>query len=125
MKIDREIPWRIFADIRTKSPADELSFSTVIKNYIPEYTDNLQLFFDMFYNRVIPYDNTSYAYFEEFVNLFKSFFDVSNRRLVVVSGEDIRKYYLDKNYSYPDKSPFGIIKRMLYYFKTLREKLKG
>lgn len=39
---------------------------------------------------------------EDFVNQFKSFFDVSNRRLIIVEGEDIRKYYLDRNYCYPD-----------------------
>ena len=38
---------------------------------------------------------------EEFVNLYKSFFDQSNRRLTVVSGEDIRSYYLDINYCTP------------------------
>lgn len=35
---------------------------------------------------------------EEFVNTYKSFFDVSNRRFEVVEGEDIRKYYLMDNY---------------------------
>ena len=35
---------------------------------------------------------------EEFVNIYKSFFDVSNRRLEVVDGEKLRKYYLANNY---------------------------
>jgi hypothetical protein len=39
---------------------------------------------------------------ETFVNEFKSFFDQSSRKIEVLSGEDIRKYYLYKNYCYPD-----------------------
>jgi len=40
---------------------------------------------------------------EEFVNLYKSFFDLSNRRLSVVIGSDIKKFYLYKSYSYPER----------------------
>ena len=39
---------------------------------------------------------------EIFVNRFKSFFDVSNNIIEVVSGEDIRKYYNYKSYQYPE-----------------------
>lgn len=39
---------------------------------------------------------------EDFVNQFKSFFDLSNRRFEVVSGKDIKKWYLDRNYLLPD-----------------------
>jgi len=39
---------------------------------------------------------------EDFVNQFKSFFDLSNRRFEVVSGNDIKKFYLDRNYLLPD-----------------------
>jgi hypothetical protein len=73
IKIDREIPWRIIADIRTKS-SSELSFESVIKEYIPNFKGDLQLFFDNFYDRVIPYDENSYAYFEEFVVTLQTFY---------------------------------------------------
>lgn len=80
IKIDREIPWRIFPDIRTKggkssgTTKPNLDFATTIKQYIPEFNDDLQLFFDKFYDRVIPYDENSFAYYEEFVNVLKSFY---------------------------------------------------
>ena len=41
---------------------------------------------------------------EQFVNLYKSFFDNSNKKLIVVDGEDIRKYYNQKNYLNHGKS---------------------
>lgn len=72
MKIDREIPWRIFLDIRTKGDG---SFSDKIKNYIPNFNNNLQIFFDTYYDRVVPYDKNSYPYFQEFVNILQSFYN--------------------------------------------------
>lgn len=38
---------------------------------------------------------------ENFVNEYKSFFDTKNQKMVVVDGENIRKYYLHKNYMHP------------------------
>lgn len=52
MKIDRQIPWRIILDIRTKKNKTEdtgkldLDFVSVIKDYIPDFKDNIQSFFD-------------------------------------------------------------------------------
>jgi hypothetical protein len=40
---------------------------------------------------------------EYFVNQYKAFFDRSNKKIIVVEGEDIRKYYLDRNYDAPDQ----------------------
>ncbi len=81
MKIDREIPWRLFLDIRSiTSKEGQLAFTStiegesIIKQYIPEFDKDIQLFFDIFYNRVVPYDDDSYAYFEEFVTLIQSFY---------------------------------------------------
>lgn len=81
LKIDREIPWRVYADIRTKPRIDEskqpfkqLNFRTEIQNYIPEFTDKLQLFFDTYYTRVVPYDEVSYPYFIEFTEIIKSYY---------------------------------------------------
>ena len=73
MKIDREVPWRVIADIRTKSSSG-LSFGSVIKEYIPSFKGDLQVFFDNFYDRVIPYDENSYPYFEEFVETLQSLY---------------------------------------------------
>ena len=80
IKIDREIPWRLYVDIRTKSTEEknskfkQLSFESEIKNYIPEFKNDLQLFFDTYYTRVVPYDTKSYIYFAEFVNIINSFY---------------------------------------------------
>lgn len=76
LKIDRQVPWRVYADIRTKSTLGDktLNFKTEIKNYIPEFEEDIQLFFDTFYTRVVPYDKVSYPYFTEFINILKSFY---------------------------------------------------
>ena len=73
-KIQRDIPWRIFLDIRTKGP-NIGSFSEKIVKYIPTFTDNLQDFFDKYYIRVVPYDKKSFPYFQEFVNILQSFYN--------------------------------------------------
>jgi len=39
---------------------------------------------------------------EAFVNSYKSFFDESNKKMVVVSGADVVKYYYAGTYCYPD-----------------------
>ena len=89
MKIDREIPWRLFLDIRTKSNGiSNTSFSEKIKELIPDYKDDLQLFFDTYYDRVIPYDDNSYVYFVEFNELLQSFY------LTFIKSSPIYKSYL-------------------------------
>jgi hypothetical protein len=81
LKIDREIPWRVYVDLRTKPKKiidsqafTQLDFKTEIKKYIPEFDSDLQAFFDTYYTRVVPYDPASYPYFTEFVNILKSFY---------------------------------------------------
>jgi len=79
LKIDREIPWRVYLDIRTKplneKPSlEQKDFKTGIQNYIPQFSNNLQLFFDTYYDRVVPYDDNSYAFFEEFTQIVISFY---------------------------------------------------
>lgn len=124
MKIDREIPWRVIADIRTKSnKQNELSFTGVIKQYIPEFKNNLQLFFDQFYDRVIPYDENSYPYFEEFVNVLQSFyfsfvraFPTYNLYLINNCGEaDVKKILRDTNDE--DPSSYDRAKYLDLYLK--------
>ena len=49
---------------------DKLS-KTQIQEFIPEFDNDIQLFFDTYYTRVIPYDKISYPYFLEFINILK------------------------------------------------------
>lgn len=44
---------------------------------------------------------------EMFTNTYKSWFDRSNSDIRIVSGEEIRKWYLEKNYFSPDGRIFG------------------
>jgi len=86
LKIDREIPWRVYVDIRTKpvnygeTSKNQLDFETVVANFIPGILskngpeEKLQLFFDTYYDRVIPYDMDSYSYLTEFITTIKSFY---------------------------------------------------
>jgi hypothetical protein len=96
--------------IDTVSYLPSNKFKFVEENDIDPFSDGIgrqsikvgRLIFKLFPKNLID-EYIHPSHIEEFVNLFKSFFDQSNRRLVVVSGEDIRKYYLDKNYAYPDR----------------------
>lgn len=80
LKIDRQIPWRLIVDIRTKARKQtnpdklDLNFVSVIKEFIPQFDNDLQLFFDTFYYKVVPYDNLSFGYFGEFVAILQSFY---------------------------------------------------
>lgn len=81
LKIDKNVPWRLYADIRTKPRQDseestfkQLDFRTEIKNYIPEFDKDIQLFFDTYYTKAVPYDEASYPYFLEFVDLIKYYY---------------------------------------------------
>lgn len=81
LKIDRNVPWRLYVDIRTKPRQDnedssfkQLDFRTEIKNYIPEFDKDIQLFFDTYYTKAVPYDEASYPYFLEFVDIIKYYY---------------------------------------------------
>lgn len=43
--------------------------------------------------------NISNKDIEDFVNLFKSYFNLNTNDLIIVEGEDIQKWYLEDNYS--------------------------
>jgi hypothetical protein len=83
-KIDREIPWRMYLDIRTKGVGNSdkvLSFSNLdpntspkIQDYIPEFKEDIQLFFDTYYTKAVPYDDASFPYFTEFVNIINNYY---------------------------------------------------
>jgi hypothetical protein len=47
------------------------------------------------------------AELEKFVNSYKSYFSKESSNLVVVSGDDIRKYYLESNYFSMEGSRYG------------------
>ena len=53
--------------------------------------------------------DVSDSQFEHFINQYKSFFDYSNFEIKVVNGEEIRKWYLDKNYFAPNGRQFGTL----------------
>lgn len=79
LKIDREIPWRVYIDIRTtpnplNTNIEQTNFQTKIKQYLPYYK-KLQDFFDFYYAKVIPYDEDSYVYFQEFIDVIDSFYE--------------------------------------------------
>jgi len=83
-KIDKEIPWRLYLDIRTKANGSSdkvLSFSNTdintspkIQDYIPDFKEDIQLFFDTYYTKALPYDEVSFPYFTEFVNIINNYY---------------------------------------------------
>lgn len=85
-------------------PASKIE--AVLGNDIDPYSDNIgrisikigRLISKLFPKNLIE-QYISPSDIEQFVNLYKSFFDTSNQKIEIVSGEDIRKYYLDRNYS--------------------------
>lgn len=44
---------------------------------------------------------------EKFVNYYKSYFNYDPKKIIVVEGEDIKKYYLEDNYFRPDGCRYG------------------
>lgn len=95
LKIDREIPWRVYCDVRTKpnpknTKFEHLDFYSTIKNYIPHYKQ-IQDFFDFYYARAMPYDDISFVYFQEFINILDAFY-----LSFIKSFPTFNLYYLDK-----------------------------
>lgn len=58
-------------------------------------------------SKIIIHYKISQSTIEEFVNYYKSWFDDSLIEYKIVEGEDIRKWYLDRNYFAPNGSCFG------------------
>ncbi len=80
LKLDREKPWRVYVDVRTTPNRNNFNnkfnisnFQSSITQYLPHYK-NIQDFFDFYYARAIPYDEVSFVYFQEFINLINSFY---------------------------------------------------
>lgn len=97
MKIDRQIPWRIILDIRTKKNNAEdtgklnLDFVSIIKDYIPDFKDDIQSFFDTFYYKAVPVDRESFNYFTEFVIILQMFYES------FIQANPVYKIYLVKD----------------------------
>lgn len=60
-----------------------------------------RLFSKLFGADAMPEFGISPSDIEQFVNLYKSFFDVSDLRMEVVEGEDLRRWYHEDNYLAP------------------------
>jgi len=46
---------------------------------------------------------------EKFVNFFKSYFNFDPSKMMIVSGEEIKKYYLEENYFRPSGCRYGTL----------------
>lgn len=82
----------------------------VIKNNLNPFDDKSGRVFikvgriaSKLFNKNLLNEYVSDSDIEDFVNKYKSFFDQSDKKIEIVSGEMIRKYYLDRNYDYPDQ----------------------
>lgn len=85
-KIDKNVPWRIHLDIRTKTDLgknvpEQLTFSNKnpetqikIEYFISEFEDDLELFFETYYDKAAPCDSGSYEFFIEFIQTIVSFY---------------------------------------------------
>lgn len=88
-------------------PSNKLDY--VIQNRLDPYSDGVgriylkigRLVFKLFPKKLLN-EYIQPTDVEDFVNSYKSFFDVSNHKLIVVKGEDIRKNYSEENYSMPE-----------------------
>ncbi len=101
--------------IGTTDKPDVISFlppskqEYVEQNYLDPYSDGIgraqlkvgRLVFKLFPKKLLN-EYIQPTDIEDFVNSYKSFFDVSNHKLTLVKGEEMRKYYLENNYSMPE-----------------------
>ena len=72
-KVDREIPWRIVYDIRTKKFVERYNKINPSEPILAE--NNLKQVFDKYYRRVVPIDKESFQYFTEFVIIVLNFYN--------------------------------------------------
>jgi hypothetical protein len=101
----------------TLSYLPKSKFNKVIENGIDPYSDGIGRvsikigrFIKKFLSKdaFIEFDITDKS-IESFVNHYKSYFSHSEDKLVVVSGDDIKKWYLEENYWSPDGKIQGTI----------------
>lgn len=78
--LDKEIPWRIYCDIRQQVVEDrivKLNQNSQVKFENGDLKNNIKKLFDVYYERVLPETEEDYKYFEEFIisvqTLYQSF----------------------------------------------------
>lgn len=75
--IDKEIPWRIFCDIRQTLVAKkivELNKNSEITFKEEDLKENLQKLFDVYYDRVLPETEQDFGYFKEFITVIETLY---------------------------------------------------
>jgi hypothetical protein len=75
--LDKEIPWRIFCDIRQTIVAKKIVEMNKNSNVIfkeEDLKENLQKLFDVYYDRVLPEEEKDYDYFKEFITVIETLY---------------------------------------------------
>lgn len=75
--LDKEIPWRIYCDIRQKVVEDTIvrvNKNSNIKFVEGDLKKDVKKLFDVYYERVLPETEEDYKYFEEFIVSMQSFY---------------------------------------------------
>ena len=75
--LDKEIPWRIYCDVRQKIVEDTLirvNQNSAVKFVEGDLKKDIKKLFDVYYERVLPETEEDYKYFEEFFVSMQSFY---------------------------------------------------
>jgi hypothetical protein len=75
--LDKEIPWRIYCDIRQKKVEDTIvrvNKNSNIKFVEGDLKKDVKKLFDVYYERVLPETENDYKYFEEFITAMQSLY---------------------------------------------------
>lgn len=75
--LDKEIPWRIYCDIRQKKVEDTIvrvNKNSNIKFVEGDLKKDVKKLFDVYYERVLPETENDYKYFEEFITSMQSLY---------------------------------------------------
>lgn len=76
--VDKEIPWRVYCDIRQTIVAKkivEINQSAQIKFKEEDLKENLQKLFDVYYDKVLPETENDFQYFKEFITTIEAFYN--------------------------------------------------
>lgn len=76
--VDKEIPWRVYCDIRQNVVAKkiaELNQNAQIKFSEEDLKENVQKLFDVYYDKVLPETENDFQYFKEFMIIMESFYN--------------------------------------------------
>lgn len=75
--LNKEIPWRITCDITKKNVAEKIAEvnETASTKFNPtDFDISMQKLFDVYHDRVLPYDEKDFEYFREFIIAIESFY---------------------------------------------------